>query len=744
MSERLQGFDYQSSPYHRPNQKWVCGRLGSGDCCTTGPDPKGRCGAGPQCKPVRDGDRWRCTRGPLHGGPCNNGPQADGICACLTPPCRPNRSWKYRRKLAVRSTLTATLGLIVLALAGTWAGSMVEPGHLAAAHSTIDDCESCHATTGRSASAWLAAAFGQHPDLPVDTQHACLTCHDVGEAPLAPHSLATLPTAGPAQGSTLGPWTVELNRMVFPDPETPIACGTCHQEHEGASADLRAVPDSQCQVCHDQRFGSFVSGHPEFSDYPYDRRTRIIFDHASHLGKHFADEPEQAPQSCSGCHVTATDGRTMEVRGFDDSCGACHAGDIAGNALAGPKGVAGLAVPGLDLTLVENIGQWPEFADGDLTPMTELLLMGDPEYASVRDTLADVDLLDLDSATPEQRGAATTLAWQFKALVDAIQSKGSQAVVQRLEAALGHPLTTDEQRRLTGLLPASLVDTAQAQWFPSLTDELNNHRAGNAPATEAVRPMADEPEADDDNDAAVADDEFDALFSEDSDEGFGDLFADDADDESGDLFGGDLFGGGDVGDPFADPQEDATPEPEVATINHEERMALGGWYLDEFTLRYRPAGHADPVVRTWTELATRQPAAEDWLAPDNPGACTQCHSLESDASGVTSVQWLAKRIPATEHHFTEFDHSTHFSLLGDAGCGTCHQIDNEAPYADSFEGRDPSQFTSNFAALEKTVCLDCHQPDQAGTDCASCHRYHVGDFKATMPNTQLSRSQATR
>lgn len=738
MTERLQGFDYRSSPYHRPNQKWVCGRLADGECCLSGPDPKGRCGAGPQCAPARDGDRWRCTRGPLHGGPCDAGPQSDGSCGCITPPCRPRRSWRYRRKLVVRSTIAATLGLIILGVAGIWAGDMVQPGHLSAVHSTVADCSACHNAPGDSASGWLAAAFGQHPEFPSDTRHACLNCHDVGDAPLSPHSLATLPAVDDQQSGSLGPWPVELNRALFTTPSAPIACGSCHEEHKGVDADLRDVADSQCQVCHSQRFVSFNSGHPDFTDYPYDRRTRIVFDHASHLGKHFSDEAEQAPSSCSDCHTTAADGRTMEVRGFDQSCGACHAGDIAGDALAGPKGVAGLSVPGLDLTLVENIGQWPEFADGDLTPMTELLLSGDPAYADIRDTLADVDLLDLESASAEARAAASELAWQFKALVHAIQSDGSQALVTRLEAAMGRTLSADDQRRLTGLLPATLVDAAQTRWFPMLDTEIEARVSGSAPATEALRPPSDDDAADDEGGDAVDDDEFDALFSDDGDEGFGDLFAEDSGDDGGDLFGGDIFGGGDdIGDPFADPEPEES-EPEIVTKSDEERMALGGWYLDEFHLRYRPAGHADPVLRSWTELATRQQGMEGWLDPRTPGACTQCHSLDVDASGATTAQWQGKRVAPTEHHFTEFDHSTHFSLLGDAGCETCHQIDIEAPYADSFDDRDPHNFASNFAPLNKAVCLDCHQPDQAGADCSLCHRYHVGDFEATMPRTTLA------
>ena len=43
-----------------------------------------------------------------------------------------------------------------------------------------------------------------------------------------------------------------------------------------------------------------------------------MFDHASHIGKHFreSDMKEKAPRECKDCHAPDTGGRTMVVRGF--------------------------------------------------------------------------------------------------------------------------------------------------------------------------------------------------------------------------------------------------------------------------------------------------------------------------------------------------------------------------------------------------------------------------------------------
>jgi hypothetical protein len=63
----------------------------------------------------------------------------------------------------------------------------------------------------------------------------------------------------------------------------------CHREHQGAEFDLTAMNDSGCQTCHQQRYESFAADHPDFGAWPYERRTRIAFNHSSHQAKHFPE-----------------------------------------------------------------------------------------------------------------------------------------------------------------------------------------------------------------------------------------------------------------------------------------------------------------------------------------------------------------------------------------------------------------------------------------------------------------------
>ena len=91
------------------------------------------------------------------------------------------------------------------------------------------------------------------------------------------------------------------------------------------------------------------------------------------------------------------------------------------------------------------------------------------------------------------------------------------------------------------------------------------------------------------------------------------------------------------------------------------------------------------------------------------------------------------------HPFTAFSHIKHFSLLGDKGCSTCHQLNRKSDYQSAFSGRDPRKFESNFTSLRREGCAECHTPKVAGDACTLCHRYHVGEFSPTLPAAQLDR-----
>ena len=90
-----------------------------------------------------------------------------------------------------------------------------------------------------------------------------------------------------------------------------IACATCHREHHGAQFNLTAMDNVACQSCHQQRYESLATDHPDFGIWPYERRTRIVFNHASHSGKHFAEKKQAF--DCRTCHVSDTSGRVEQA-----------------------------------------------------------------------------------------------------------------------------------------------------------------------------------------------------------------------------------------------------------------------------------------------------------------------------------------------------------------------------------------------------------------------------------------------
>ena len=65
-----------------------------------------------------------------------------------------------------------------------------------------------------------------------------------------------------------------------------------------------------------------------------------------------------------------------------------------------------LSVPGLDIAGLREhdaaIGEWPEFSEAPVTTFMDFLLSRDEAYQAARQTLSDVDLLDLSEASEEQ------------------------------------------------------------------------------------------------------------------------------------------------------------------------------------------------------------------------------------------------------------------------------------------------------------------------------------------------------
>src|SRR6266576_1281644 len=181
-----------------------------------------------------------------------------------------------------------------------------------------------------------------------------------------------------------------------------------------------------------------------FAAYPYDRRTRIRFDHVSHLEKHFDDAQfkAKAPATCSACHEPDPVGRKMLVKDFAGSCANCHASQIEGEGRADAPGIAFFRVPGLDVEALEKhagpIGDWPTTADdeGKLTPFVQLLLSSDPANRAALVTLARTDLYDLRKADTNALAAAEQLVWAIKEFLFELVTKGQSALQSGLQKIL--------------------------------------------------------------------------------------------------------------------------------------------------------------------------------------------------------------------------------------------------------------------------------------------------------------------
>ena len=754
MRERVQKFDYRRSPYLRPNQKWVCGWAVEGRPCHVGPDIKGRCQATFECRPIKaGGERWQCSRSQLAGGKCDRGPLPDGTCCRPVPRCRPVRGIGARRRLTTGWVLALTVGVLLFFLGSSTGPAFVEPGPLTFQHAEVKTCAGCHTVFDQGMSSWLHAAFAEANEL--RDSNRCLTCHDLGKLALEPHGMspkrlaAFTEGAGRSSGGATPPLALAISRATLGSREgESLPCMTCHQEHRGQDFDLTVMSNRRCMTCHRAAFDSLSRGHPEFSGFPYARRTGIVFDHVSHIGKHFKEAAvkDAAPDECRDCHMPDVTGRAMLVKGFQTTCAACHAGQIEGEGRATAKGLAVFSVPGLDVaTLAEKgaaIGGWPEFPDGEITAFMDFLLVREERYADARERLADLDLLDLSEASDVEIAAVERFAWSVKGFYFDLATRGTAALKERFETTLGRKLASGEVARLVGLLPADAIQASQRAWFPDLLTEVPRHRNGEAvpmPAP-AVEEEGDTTAADQEeqggadlDDDSILDDDDDAkgdtpgeetddegiLSDEDEDDGI--LGEDDGDDEAEDENGD-------------GEEQDADEAAQVAS--GEDWSAAGGWYRDDYTLRYRPTAHEDAFLNAWIDAAGQTVAADGALTADkifnglmasnSPGLCAKCHSVDADTGGGLTVNWRGARPVRDEHKFTKFSHTAHFSLLDRKGCLTCHTLNSGAKYLAGFEDRDPTTFVSNFRPIERQACARCHTQAEAGDNCLTCHNYHVG------------------
>jgi predicted CXXCH cytochrome family protein len=674
--------DFSTSQYQRPNQPWVCGLAEHGHACPAGPTGRGHCPALAECAPLRDGDRWACNRSALRGGPCDEGPTPDGGCGCVQT-CRPVRSLRAKRGRFIVACACLALGAVVISLSADWRNQIIKPGPLAQQHAQLlgqpgaePNCGACHTAASQNVAGWATSLVIAHDDLPTQSQ-LCMNCHAktiAKDHALAAHNLP----AGVLEKIT------GTRGAARPAATTDVACATCHREHHGAQFNLTAMDNAACQSCHQQRFASFAADHPEFGNWPYERRTGIVFNHASHRGKHFAEKKQAF--DCRTCHVSDSTNTVEQLTAYETACAKCHDEKIATSV---GRGVPMLALPTLDVDALakagHNIGPWPKAATGDfdgrVPPMMKLLLAADPAAAEAMAKLGpSFEFQDVDPDDAQQLAACANLALATKTLLADVSKRGIAAVRERLTAALGRDVTDADVATLTAGLSIDTI-RATATWVPGIV-------SANEPLPQTLGGMLS-------TQSGVS------MFS-----------------------------------PLSN-----MPTPAAADDMPPQRSVTlgpaGSWTRDDATLslRYTPASHADPVLASWLEVLARTPQLESRPVPaamfkelsktTAPGLCASCHSTEQSERGEFVINWQAHDRANESRGFTKFTHGPHLTMPQLADCTSCHAIDDAANTTVAYTDSDPHRFVSEFKPMSKQSCAECHTKSLAGDSCQSCHNYHV-------------------
>lgn len=598
---------------------------------------------------MRPGQRWICRH---CGEPVHLEHNDQTKCSVHEGPCVPRMNIRTQRAFFISALSIFFIGLWLISTQHT--GFKVyayNPGEVTNPHSTFEkNCMQCH---GDNKNVEIAhAGVVDWSDAKVDSAN-CLNCHGLGDHPFSPHNMndgELIELTGKYDDSHNGRYR-KMN------------CTDCHKEHHGREANIAKLSDKQCQTCHQNQFKSFENGHPEFKNFPYKRKTHLVFDHSSHMGKHFKKSDSQF--ACLNCHTPTGQGSQMTFKGFEKTCMSCHGDQVYGDDKS-DKGIVLLNLPLIDLdTLKDNghkVGSWPEDSDGEISPWFLYVLGLKPDNQKFIDFILENDLDDLSEAQESDLKLMEDFVWELKSTLYKIATDEENHLFEILE----NTKNSKDRNRLSHMiapLNPIVVKSAIANWFPRLRQEMalfEENKKSDSKWTSSPS--------------------YDNDFREDTSK-----------------FGGAYFLNSDF------------------TVRYRVRghsdLFIKSWF-EEFSTKQ----HVH-------ELSKR---AFDHFSNDGQGigSCIKCHSVEVN-DDLGRINWNVKSF--TNKRFSKFRHQPHLGLAGDQGCMMCHKIDNGVEdYRDQFKSHDPKTFKSNFSNIDKSTCLECHQSEsQDNGSCLTCHNYHV-------------------
>lgn len=396
------------------------------------------------------------------------------------------RSLRSKRRVFTLSCTAFTIGLIMILLASPVRNEWIAPGALSSNHAQIlagegaNRCSACHDAANESVASWIASAFLGNDPKQVTQSDLCLNCHEQSLQPataLNPHNV--LPKTLAKVSAKYVANANDAGKIIRPPVAGHnIACNACHREHHGAGAELSALTDQQCQTCHQKTIHGFEIDHPEFSNYPLKRRSRIAFDHSTHSQQHFPSR--QSEFNCSQCHIDDDFQNVKKLANYEQSCAACHDQQVLES---GQEGLALISLPMLDTDAIEaaqlDIGNWPLAATGDfdgpLPPIMRVLLSADPQAARVLNSFGpEFDFADIDPENEAHVRHAVELVWAVKRLLYDLAVNGPHEVRSRLQTVMQLEISDDELNQMISNLDQQVFQNAIRRWIPRLAEEMSN------------------------------------------------------------------------------------------------------------------------------------------------------------------------------------------------------------------------------------------------------------------------------
>jgi len=577
------------------------------------------------------------------------------------------------------------MGLVLIGLGQAQISEQIfSPGPLSSRHSSISqNCNACHAEAHGQPWQWFFSTSGK----PISK--GCQACHALGKSALSAHSLPVA-LLEELQHKIVKTSAIKNTGVNSAGLNRKLQCISCHKEHQGKAFRMVRLTNRQCQSCHSQSFTSFSKGHPQFTNYPFNKRVNILFDHTSHFSKHFAKK-KATDITCKSCHAPDSSGGGMAIKSFDVSCAKCHTNQIYGKGAIN-KGIVFFGLPTLDVETLEDqgigIGQWPADTDGEIPPMMRLMLSKDSEIAAILDEFseADLELDDLSDEDMETLEKVGKVIWGIKKLLWHLISNGLgefNDVIGRLDDSA---IDSTQLSGLSGSLPVEILRAANKDWFgAALESELEKHAEGDNPPTLT-----------------------------DSDE------LEEIEDEAWMKAGGWYRSNGDF------------------TIRYRPR-GHGDMFIKSWVNLAAKTAVKSPVASELLENLTDR--------KNSPGMCMKCHSIEkvavSSAEKSYRVHWQGRLEKSDKQSFNLFNHSSHLNLIKDKGCITCHSMNEDADFKLAYTGFDARKFESNFHPIKKSACIQCHQSGRVSESCTTCHKYHIGDFFTSGARMKEIRTELT-